>query len=150
MKQLLKKPAVNAVCIGMMTAFYTTVFLLADFSDSLYYGPHTQAAPFWSSWSDFLSAGHHKLIALALVAVTLIVILLLANRHKNYDEYHVARLIVCFVVSLALTLIAIAGLYLILLADANGVIEKLTLFVTVNWGTVVVADLVFVLLCRQK
>ena len=53
-------------------------------------------------------------------------------------------------VAAILTLIAIAVFYLMILSDPNGIVEKFTLFIVINWTTVVLSDLVFVLVCRWR
>ncbi|SMC59754.1 hypothetical protein [Papillibacter cinnamivorans] len=153
MKELIRNPAVNAGCIGLFTAFYSLVFFVTagnvEFSRTLYYSAVSkQAVPFWSEWSAFLAAGRHMGIAYAMIGLTVLVILLLISHRKKYDEYHAAVLARCFTVALALTLIAIAVFYLMILSDANGIVEKFTLFVSIHWSTVVMADLAYVLWSR--
>lgn len=155
MKDLLKNPSVNAVCIGLVTAFYSLIFFVTsgnvEFNRTLYYSAVSgQTVPFWNDWSAFLAAGHQKWIACAMTGLTVLVILLLLGRRKKYDEYHAAVLAGCFTVALALTLLAIAVFYLMVLSDANGIVEKFTLFVSSHWATVVLADRVYVLWSREN
>ena len=123
MRQLLKSPTINAVCISLFTAFYAVIFFVT---------------------------GHHKYIATALTAVTAIVVVLLLTRRKPHDEYHTAILTNCLVIASIMTLIAIAIFYLIILADPTDIIEKFTLFIAIHWTTVVFANLIYVLLCRKR
>ena len=153
MSNILKRPQTNALCIGVFSAFYATLFFITanhvEFTNLLYHIRLEQKAnSFWNRWSSFLAAGNHRYIAMTLVAVTLFVVLLLLLRRKSYDEYHTHRLIGCLVVALVLTLIAIALFFLLVLSEPAGIVEKFMLFIVIHWATVVLADLAYVLLCR--
>lgn len=154
MKNILKNPVVNALCISMFTVFYGLIFIVTsghiEFKRLLYYSRSTSIYPFWTDWSRFLASGHHIYIAYALIAITVLIVLMLLFRRRPYDEYHVANLIQCLAAATILTLIAIAGFYLMVLSDSNGIIEKFTLFIVIHWATVVLADLVYVLVCRWR
>lgn len=151
MKRLLTLPAFNAACLGLFSAFYGVVFLLNTGNPG--FAPdraNSSTSLFWQQWAAFLAAGWHIAIAVALVALTALVVALLLTRRRPYDEFHAARLTNCLVVSLMLTLIAIAAFYLMILGDPTGIVGKFTLFIAVNWTTVVLCDLAFVLLCRWR
>jgi len=153
MKRILKHPATNASCISLFTAFYALIFIItsghAEFQNLLYYGRAGQNADsFWAWWSFFLSAGFQKYIAYALIALTALVVVLLLTRRRPYDEYHTAILTACLSAAVVLTLIAIAVFYLLVLSEPSGIVEKFTLFVSIHWASVVLADLTYVLLCR--
>jgi len=155
MNNLLKHPQTNALCIGMFSAFYTMLFFItsghAELKNVLFYAELSEYTDsFWHFWSVFLSAGRQKYIAMVLLAVTGLVIFLLATRRRKYDEYHMAKLVNGLVVALALTLIAIALLFLLIFCEPVGIIEKLMLFGVIHWVTVVFADLIYVLLCRWR
>jgi len=146
MKRLPKSPATNAACISLFTAFYALVF---HFSTECH-NESEYASRFWQAWSDFLASGRQTIISWALVAVTVLVVILLVKRHRTYDEYHTAILSNCLVVAAVLILVAIAVFYLMILCDPAGIVGKFTLFVVIHWTTVVFADLVYVLLCRWR
>lgn len=151
MKRLLKSPAVNAVCISIFSAFYALVFFTISKNSSLRDSlSHPQAASFWPAWSAFLAAGHQVYIACALMAVTVLLVVLLMLRRRPYDEYHASILTHCLVAAAVLTLVAIAVFYLMILYEPAGVIEKFTLFIVIHWTTVVFANLAYVLLCRWR
>lgn len=147
MKRILRHPAVNAVCISLFTAFYALVFLTA--SKNIAFGKQI-ADPFWEGWSSFLTAGYHAYIAYAMIAITILVVVLLILRRRPYDEYHTSLLIHCLAVAAVLTLVAIAVFYLMILSDPSSIVEKFTLFIVIHWTTVVLCDLTYVLLCRWK
>ena len=151
MKKLLRSPAVNAVCISLFSAFYAVVFFVTlkntGLENNLY---DKETAPFWPAWSGFLAAGHQRCIAAALIAVTVLIVVLLVLRRQAYDEYHISILTHCLVVAAVLTLVAIAVFYLMILNESAGIIEKFTLFIVIHWATVVFANLTYVLLCRWR
>ena len=151
--RILRHPAANAAGLSVFTAFYATVFFAASGIISRE-GSHAAAqqgeSSLWGGWCAFLGAGRHVWIAAAMIAVTLIVLALLFLRRHPYDEYHAALLLQCLAVAAVLTLLAIAVFFLLVLNDPDGVVLKFTLFITIHWVTVVLADLVYVLLCRWR
>ncbi len=154
MKRILKNPAINAVGISLFTAFYAIIFIVTsghvEFANLLYYSRETNPHPFWSGWSSFLASGRHVYIAYSLLVITILIVLMLLLRRRPYDEYHVANLVYCLAVAAILTLLAIALFYLLILSEPNGIVEKFTFFIVIHWTTVVLADLVYVFLCRWR
>ena len=155
MKRLLSHPVTNAVGISIFSVFYALIFVMTsehlEFQRLLYYSrDYRNNADFWNAWSGFLNAGHQKYIAYVLIAVTVLIVTLLLLRRRLYDEYHLSILMQCLAVAVVLTLLSIALLYLMILSDSNGIVEKFTLFITIHWVTVVLADFVYVLICRWK
>lgn len=155
MKKLLSRPSVNAVCLSIFSAFYGLIFILSsshnEFVNLLYYSRRSNASPlFWKNFSSFLADGYQAYIAYALIAITVLVVVLLLLRSHPYDEYHTSLLNGCLSIAAVLTLFAIAIFYLIILSDPNGIVEKFTLFISIHWAVVVLSDLCFVLLCRWR
>jgi len=155
MIRIFRHPAVNACCLSLFTALYAAVFFLAARTiaeDGLacYAGWQPGGSVLWRVWCAALAAGRHRYIAYGMIAVTAAVVVLLCLRRHAYDEYHTALLLQCLVIATVLTLAAIAVFYLLILSDPSGVIAKFTLFIAIHWVTVVLADLVYVLLCRWK
>ena len=158
MKRLLRFPAFNAICVGLFSAFYATVFLVTassdKFAETLYYvrltGKPVAYNAFWRRWNLLLARGEHKYIAFVLIALTAVVVVMLLLRRRPYDEYHVDRLLSYLVAAIFLTLMMIAVFYLLILFDSSGVVDKFTMFITINWSTVVAADFVYVLMYRRK
>jgi len=151
MKQILKSPAVNAVGLSVLTAFYTLVFMMhtgaTDFEWLQYYEGE---ATFWKAWSSFIYYENHIVIAKIWVVLTIIIVVLLLTRRCPYDEYHTTILTYCLAAAAVLTLAAIAIFYLIILREPIYIAGKFTLFITIHWTTVVLADLVYVLMCRWR
>ena len=155
MNRILRHPATNAVCISAFSVFYALIFIITsrsvEFTGLLYYTRENHIPnPFWEGWSGFLASGRQEYIAYALLVLTTLVVILLVLRRREYDEYHASLLVQSLVISLMLTLIAIALFFLLILSDSNGVVEKFTLFIVIHWATVVLADLVYVLICRWR
>jgi len=154
MKQLLKNPLTNALGLSIFSTFYGLIFILTsghrEFIDILYYAQRGKGSSFLESWSAFLANGYQAYIAYALIAISVVVVLMLLLRRRPYDEYHTQVLTHCLAVATILTLAAIAIFYLAILSDPNGIIEKFTLFITIHWSTVVLADLVYVIVCRWR
>ena len=151
MKQFLKSPTVNAVCISLFSAFYWLLFgLQAGTTDYEWLKYYDGNASFWSSWSDLILDGFLMVIANILIGVTILVVVLLIVRRKPYDEYHTSILTNCLVVAAVLTLIAIAVFYWIVLSEPFWIGGKFTLFIVIHWTTVVFANLTYVLLCRWR
>ncbi len=154
MKSIIKNPATNAICIIILTIFYALIFIITsgnmEFKSLLYYSSLSNHYDFWTGWSNFLANGHHAYIAYVLIAITVLVAILLLLRRRPYDEYHTANLVRCLAIAAVLTLVAIGLFYLMILSDSNGIVEKFTLFIVIHWATIVLADLVFVLVCRWR
>lgn len=155
MKRIIRNPLTNAVGIILFSAFYGLIFIVtskhAEFENLLHYCFTKQKSTnFWKEWSTFLDSGYHAYIAYVMIALTALVVVLLLLRRHPYDEYHTSLLIQCLAVAAVLTLMAIAIFFLMILSDPNGIIEKFTLFIVIHWTTVVLADLIYVLLCRWK
>ncbi len=156
MNRILKLPVTNAVCLCLFTSFYTVVFIFTAQSDKwkLLLGSKSPEAAFLPSltrrWGDFLASGYHVYVALAMLAVTFFVAFLLIKKKKPYDEYHISILVNCLIVSLVLSLIAVAGIYVLILYDTTAIIEKMTFIIVINWVSVVFSDLIFVLCCKTR
>lgn len=155
MRHLLRHPAVNALGISLFTAFYAIVFFITaghpDFIWRLSFNKAQDGAgSFWQAWSRFLAGGGHVWIAWAMIACSALVLLILILRRHPYDEYHTVLLMNCLVVATVLTLLAIALFFLLILINPAGVVEKFMLFVVIHWVTVVLANLVYLLICRSK
>ena len=152
MKNILKNPITNAVCISLFSAFYAAVFIATSGSNRLegllHYNHGNEL--FWSAWSRFLAAGHHAYIAYTLITLTILVVTMLISRRRHYDEYHISILLSCLAVATTLALIAIAMFYVLILYNPVGIIEKFTLFIVTHWISVVFADITYVLLCRWR
>ncbi len=155
MNHILRHPAVNAAGISLFTIFYAIVFFATagspNFIKLLYFtSAPGESATFWKTWSNFLANGGHVWIAWAMIAFSALVLFILALRRHPYDEYHTVLLMNCLVVATVMTLLAIAVFFLLILCDPTGIVEKFMLFIVIHWVTVVLANLVYLLICRSK
>jgi len=148
MNRFFRHPATNAVGVSVFSIFYSVIFLA--FSERIQSGTGPASNSFWSVWDKFLDCGGHRYAAFILIALTAVVVVLLLAKHKPYDEYHTTILVKCLAFSVILTLAAIAVFFLVVLIDPTQIISKFTLFITVNWSMVVLADLVYLLVCMRK
>ena len=139
------------MCISIFSAFYAFVFFTHCGASGLaWLTPYEGQALFFQAWSDLLLENFQGKIAFLLLAVTILVVVLLLTRRRPYDEYQASILTNCLVVSLILTLIAIALFFVMILEEPIWIAGKFMLFVTINWATVVFSNLVYILLCRRK
>ncbi len=149
MMRLLKKPLTNALCLAVFTAFFSYVFFFV--ANSRFFAKHDVVGTgFWRWWRSFLLNNGQGIFAGLMILLSLLVVFLLLRRRKDYDEYHVGILLSCLAVSLVVVLIALAIFYLAIFRDPFFVQEKCMLFMSVNWATVVLADLTYVLICRWR
>lgn len=154
MNRLLKHPATNAICLSIFSGFYATLFIVFSrvdtaLSQMLYYRDPDGPASFMTRWSGFLASGNLSYLAYGFLGLTAVVIIMLIIRRRPYDEYQMTILRNCLAVALALTLVAIALFYWFIMINPFGIVEKFTLFVAINWATVLLADIVYILLCRR-
>ena len=148
MNKILRHPATNAIGISLFSTFYAVIFL--GFSGLITSQTGQSSNPFWAAWDGFLNAGGHQYMACILVTLTAVAVAILLLMHTPYDEYHTTILVKCLALSVIVTLAAIAVFFLVVLFDPVGIISKFTLFITMNWATVVIADLAYLFLCRRR
>lgn len=148
MNRFLRHPLTNAVGVSLFTAFYSVIFLA--FSETLKSQIGQSELPFWEFWDKMLSNNILSIVAVVLIVITAFILAILLIKHKPYDEYHTTILIKCLAVSIILALAAIAAFFIAMLLDPVGIISKFALFITVNWSTVVLADLIYLILCRRQ
>ena len=148
MNRFFRHPLTNAVGIGIFSLFYAVIFFA--FSDRLQSQTGAATHAFWKAWDNLLDLGFHRYTAYALLSLTAFIVIFLLIKHKPYDEYHTTRLIKCLAISVIFTLFAIAVFFIVVLLDPSAIISKFTLFITVNWATVVFADMIYLLSCSKK
>jgi len=123
MKQALKSPILNALCLTLFSAFYTLVYIINE-------------RPMY--------------VAIPMICLTVIVVIMLLTCRQRYDEYHVAILSNCLIAALVLTMLAIAAFYLLILFDPTDIDKKFGAFIDIHWVTVVLSDFAYVILCRRR
>ena len=148
MNRFLRHPATNAACLAVFSAFYGVIFL--GFSPRLRTGAGASRLPFWQAWDNFLLANGHRWLAIALLALTALAIVILLRHRSVYDEYHTAILLRCLAGAVVLALAGIGLFFALALLDPVGIVSKLALMVSLNWASVVLADLVYLCVCRGR
>lgn len=150
MINLLKKPIYNIILISIFTAFYTALFLYTSGSSYHHFMEvGTSANSAMALWNAFLLAGNQRYIAYTLLALTVLVVVLLLFR-RPFDEYHRTLLANCLIVAMILILLCIAVFFLLVLFDPTAVVEKFMLFATLQWATIVVSNLFYLLICGVR
>ena len=152
--KLLRKPWVNALVIGAVSAFYGLVFIFTAknpvFGKMLGYDPVRQIgslqSPFWNGWSTFLYYGNHRYIGYAFLVLGAVIVLLTLIRRREYDEYQTGILEKCLILSAVASFFGIPFLLLSVLEDLCYTVDFAILLSSVYWTLVLLADLLFTLL----
>ena len=146
---LFKNPFTNIIFIISMSAVYSFIFIFTsdhiEFSGLL---THTQTlnSPFWNEWSDFIKAGNMKFIGYFIIGLTVIILLFMAiKRTKNYDEYQLSILNRCFIIAGFISILMLPVIMVMLLSDPNYAVETILLFASVQWVSVIVLYLIYVI-----
>lgn len=149
---LLKHPIINILFISFMSAIYSIYSFIFIFTSNhieflgLLSHSKTLQSNFWNGWSDFISAGNMKFIGYLIISLTfLIILLILFKRTKKYDEYQFSILSKSLIVAGILSIMMIPIVMVILLNDPNYTIESIFLFATVQWISLQVAYLIYVI-----
>jgi len=96
--------------------------------------------------SDFIKAGNMKFIGYTIISLTIIILLLiLFKKTKRYDEYQISILSRSLIVAGILSIIMIPIIMVMFLSDPNYTIETIFLFAIIQWGSVLIADLIYVI-----
>ena len=145
---ILKEPIINILFISFMSAIYSFIFIFTaghmEFISILSHGK-TLNSDFWNGWSDFLKTGNMKFIGYLIIGLTVvIVVFILVKRTKQYDEYQVSILAKSLFVAGFLSIIMVPFLMVMLLSDPNYSTETIFLFATIQWVSVLVSYLIFV------
>ncbi len=153
--KFLRYPFVNGIFVSIFSSFYAFILIAtsnhAEFQNILYY---TKAKNAYSNnlsiWGEFLYNGNQKYIGIAMIALSVIIIILLVFRKNLYDEYHVEILSKCFLTTGFITICLVAILFFLILSEPIAIVEKITLFVILHWMSILVADLVYIITCRTR
>ncbi len=153
--KLLRYPLVNGVFVSIFSAFYAFILIITsnhtEFQSILYYKiAKATNSNNLSAWGEFLYNGHQKYIGMAMIALTVLIIVLLVLRKRSYDEYHVEILSKSFLLAGFITICLVAIFFLLILSEPIAIVEKITLFVILHWMSMLVADLIFIIVCRAK
>jgi hypothetical protein len=146
---LLKQPIINILFIGFMSVVYSFMFIFTaghtEFVSLLSHGETLNSA-FWNGWSDFLITGNMKFIGYLIIVLTIaIIVFILIKKRKKYDEYQVSILSKSLLVAGILSILMIPFMMILLLSDPNYAAETIFLFASVQWVSVLVSYLVYVI-----
>ncbi|WP_407272439.1 hypothetical protein [Radiobacillus sp. PE A8.2] len=146
---LLKQPIININFIGFMSAIYSFIFIFTsghmEFISILSHGETLNSA-FWNGWSNFLRTGNMRFIGYLIIGLTIaIIIFILIKRRKKYDEYQVSILSKSLLVAGTLSILMIPFMMILVLSDSNYAVEIIFLFASVQWVSVLVSYLVYVI-----
>src|SRR5690606_39851618 len=120
---LLKKPVVNVLFIGLISTFYSFVFIFtADHIEFLRMLSHQQTLNvlFWNAWSSFIKSGNMRFIGYLIIVLTsIIIVFIFIKRRKKYDEYQVSVLSKSLIVSGIISILMIPFIMILVLSDPN-------------------------------
>lgn len=147
--KLLKHSIMNAVFIGFMSVIYSFLFIFTsnhiEFLRLLSKSKTLQSG-FLNGWSAFIGAGNMKYIGYIIIGLTLTILLLMFfKRVKNYDEYQISILSRSLIVAGILSIIVLPIIMVMLLSDPNYTVETIFLCVVVQWFSVLISDLIYVI-----
>ncbi len=153
--KFLRYPLVNGVFVSLFSFYYACILIITsnhiDFQRTLYYTKAKAAnSHYLSKWGEFLYNGNQKFFGFAMIAMTVLIIILLILRKNVYDEYHVEILNKCFLTAGLITIIFVAIFFFLVLSEPIAIVEKIMLFVILHWISMLVADFIFILACRGK
>lgn len=151
----LRYPFFNGAFISLFSSFYAFIFIFTsnhiEFQNILYYTKAKAAnSNNLSTWGEFLYNGNQKYIGMAMIALTVLIVILLASRKTSYDEYHVAILSNYLLIAGFITICLVAILFFLILSEPMAIVEKITLFVILHWMSILVANLIFIIAYRAK
>lgn len=132
--------------ITLFTLFYTALFYFTsnhmELNSMLANG--TLQSHFWNGWSDFIAAGNMKFVGylLAILTLTIIVTMVFKGR-KQYDEYQASILEKLMIVAGGVSMVMLPLMLFMFLSDRNYLVENLFLFVTVQWLSVLIGNLIY-------
>lgn len=146
---LLKQPMINIIFIGFMSVIYSFIFIFTaghmEFVSILSHG-ETLNSDFWNGWSDFLRTGNMRFIGYLIIGLTIaIIVFILIKRRKKYDEYQVSILSKSLLVAGTLSILMIPFMMILLLSDSNYAVETIFLFASLQWVSVLVSYLIYVI-----
>lgn len=149
MTTFFKNPFTNIIFIILMSAVYSFIFIFtSDHTEflGLLSNNQTLNSSFWNEWSDFIKAGNMKFIGYFIIGLTVIILLFTGiKRTKNYDEYQVSILNRCLIIVGFISILMVPVIMVLLLSDPNYAIETILLFASIQWVSVIVLYLIYVI-----
>jgi hypothetical protein len=144
----MRKPAINASVIAVISVFYSMVFVITsghiEFERMLNH-KQTLQSDFWNGWSVFLKEGNMKYVGFIYLTLAAVVVVLSLLKKKNYDEYQISILAKSFIVAGIAIVFLFPVAFLLILSDPNYSIEIMMFLVVAHWSALLIADLLFVI-----
>lgn len=146
--KIIRKPAVNAIVITLISAFYMAVFTITsghvEFVRILNHATTTNS-DFWNSWSDFLRQGHLKYVGCSYILLTAAIVIPTLIKRRDYDEYQCRMLEKGLIASGIVTVLLFPIAMISILSDPNYCVETITFLVVAHWLVCLIVDLVYVI-----
>ncbi len=146
--KIIRKPAVNAAIITLISAFYIAVFIAAsghmEFERILDHAA-TLNSSFWNKWSDFLKQGHLKYVGCSYIFLTAAIVIPTLMKRQDYDEYQ-CRMLEKGLIAAGIVMVLLFPIAMIsILSDPNYCVETITFLVVAHWLACLIADLIYVI-----
>ncbi len=146
--KIIRKPAVNAIAITLISAFYIAVFIITsghvEFERMLNHAA-TLNSSFWNSWSDFLKQGHLKYVGYSYIFLTAAIVIPTLIKRRDYDEYQ-CRMLEKGLIASGIVMVLLFPIAMIsILSDPNYCVETITFLVVAHWLVCLIVDLAYVI-----
>jgi hypothetical protein len=132
-----------------MSAIYSFIFIFTSNHIEflgLLSNNETLNSSFWNGWSYFIKAGNMKFIGYLIISLTIVIlIVIIFKRVIKYDEYQVSILSKSLIVAGLLSILLLPIIMILLLSDPNYSVETILLFTTIQWISVLVSYLIYVI-----
>jgi len=149
--KILKYSICNTIFISFMSAIYSFIFIFtSDHIEFLRILSKTKlASDFWNGWSNFIRAGNLKYIGYLIIGLTVLIVLsVIFNPQKKYDEYQVSVLSKSFIVAGIIAILIVPVMMVLLLSDPSYKVEIILLFAVIEWLSVLITNLIFIIKYR--
>lgn len=146
--KIIRKPAVNAAVITLISAFYITVFIaISGHVEFLRILDHavTLNSSFWNGWSDFLKQGHLKYVGYSYIFLTAAIIIPTLMKRRDYDEYQCRMLEKGLIAAGFVMVLLLPIAMLLILSEPNYCVETITFLVVTHWLVCLIVDLIYVI-----
>ncbi|MDD2497121.1 MAG: hypothetical protein PHY90_03145 [Desulfitobacteriaceae bacterium] len=142
-----KHPAMNALFITALSAFYSFLFIfISDHMEfqSIVHPKGTLQIPVINAFTGFIMGGNMKYVGYAIIVLAAAILVITIFRGKKYDEYQQSIQAKCALAIGILTIFMVPLLLLFILTDPNYSIEFIFLFIIIHWFCVLITDLIYV------
>lgn len=146
MKKIIRNPGINALFILIITAIYSSVFILTSGHpefERILKNTKTLSSAFWNAWSDFLIRGNMKYIGYAYLVLAVAIVILSFIRKHDYDEYQTGILEKGLIISGMVMVCLFPPALFLVLSDPNYAVETILFLVAVHWSAVLIAAFVY-------